>query len=92
MKLTDPREALADQSSFISYLMGLAGLARMVHALAADGGPRADQSRDADDLVYVLLGLASLGDAIEGLGEPERAQRHSEAAEPPSSSITRWLR
>ena len=29
MTLTDPREALADQSSFISYLVGLAGLARV---------------------------------------------------------------
>ena len=26
MTLTDPREALADQSNFISYLVGVAGL------------------------------------------------------------------
>ena len=37
MTLTDPREALADQSNFVGYLVGLAGLARVVHTLAADG-------------------------------------------------------
>ena len=42
MTLTDPRDALAEQSSFISYLVGLAGLARVVHALAADGDRRVD--------------------------------------------------
>ena len=82
MTLTDPREALADQSSFISYLIGLAGLARVVHALAADGDRRADPSRDADDFVHVLLGLASLGDAIERLAESAPAQHHPAAAEP----------
>jgi hypothetical protein len=39
MSLTDPREALADQSNFIGYLVGMAGLARVVHTLAADGEP-----------------------------------------------------
>ncbi|OUZ02313.1 hypothetical protein B0172_03600 [Mycobacterium avium subsp. paratuberculosis] len=40
MTLTDPRDALADQSDFIGYLVGLAGLADVVHTLAGDG-PRA---------------------------------------------------
>ena len=62
MTLTDPREALAEQSNFVGYLVGLAGLARMVHTLAADGDRRADPPRDADDFVHALLGLASLGD------------------------------
>ena len=29
MTLTDPREALADQSNFIGYLLGLAGLGQV---------------------------------------------------------------
>ena len=45
MTLTDPREALADQSSFISYLMGLAGLGRWCMRWQRTAAPRADQSR-----------------------------------------------
>jgi hypothetical protein len=91
--LTDPRPALAEQSNFVSYLVGLAGLARAVHALAADGHPRADARCEADDFVCLLLGLASAGDAISRLAESERAQPSgtTETAPPPSTS-TRWLR
>jgi len=64
MTLTDPREALADQSNFIGYLVGLAGVARMVHTLA-DDDRRSDTCHGPDDFVHVLLGLASLGAAIE---------------------------
>ena len=71
MTLTDPREALADQSNFIGYLVGLAGLARMVRTLAADGDrTRPIRAATADDFVYALLGLASVGAAVERLANP----------------------
>jgi hypothetical protein len=91
--LTDPRPALAEQSSFVSYLVGLAGLARAVHALGADGHPRAEAPREADDLVYLLLGVASVGEAIKRLAESAWVQPPSTtaAASPPSMN-TRWLR
>jgi hypothetical protein len=93
MTLTDPREALADQSSFIDYLVGLAGLARVVHTLAADGEPHSEPPRDSDDFVHVLLGLASLGDKIERLAEPALLQRNS-IQDPAASAFAtaRWLR
>jgi hypothetical protein len=89
MSLTDPREALADQSNFISYLVGLASLGRVVHQLA-DGAPPDDRLREADDFVHVLLGIASLGQSIERLAESLPAQHKPEAAAP--STNTRWLR
>jgi hypothetical protein len=89
MTLIDPRDALAEQSNFIGYLMGLAGLAEVVHQLA-DGDRRAEPPRDADDFVHVLLGIASLGQGIEQLAKPVPAQPDSQAAIP--SSNTRWLR
>ncbi len=91
--LTDPREALAEQSNFIGYLMGLAGVARVVHALADDGIRRADPPREADDFVHLLLGFASLGDKIGRLAEaaPDQASRATAAAPRPSTD-TRWLR
>ncbi len=89
MTLTDPREALADQSSFIDYLVGIAGVARTVRALAADGDRCSGPDRGAGDFEYVLLGLASLGRGIERLANPAGAQR-----EPPplAPTIGRWLR
>jgi hypothetical protein len=91
--LTDPRESLAEQSSFVSYLVGLAGLARVVHALAAYGNRRVDPPCEADDLVHLLLGLASLGDAIEHLAISTPAQgSQGAAASPPGSTNARWLR
>ena len=93
MTLTDPREALAEQSTFIGYLMGLASLGRVVRAMADDGDRQTNTSSDADDLVHVLLGVASLGNAIERLAETAPAAAHPEATTSPSdSAITRWLR
>jgi hypothetical protein len=93
MTLTDPREALADQSNFICYLVGLAGLARVVHTLAADGERRSDAPRDSDDFVHVLLGLASLGEAIERLANSAMVQPNPTVeAPPPASTTRRWLR
>jgi hypothetical protein len=94
MTLTDPREDLAEQSSFVGYLMGLAGLAQVVHTLGApDAGCRADPPREADDFVHVLLGVASLGQEIEGLVEAVGMQQNHAATPPqPASAGTRWLR
>lgn len=93
MTLTDPREALADQSAFIGYLVGLTGLARVVHTLAADGDRRAADPRDSDDFVHALLGFASLGAAIEGLANSALAQQNPIAeALSPAAPPTRWLR
>jgi hypothetical protein len=89
MTLIDPHDALAEQSNFIGYLMGLAGLAQVVHHLA-DGDRRAEPPSDADEFVHVLLGIASLGHGIERLAESVPAQSNSQAAIP--SSNTRWLR
>ncbi|MCV7408915.1 hypothetical protein AWC05_07045 [Mycobacterium florentinum] len=91
MTLTDPREALADQSDFIGYLVGLAALARVVHTLAADSNRRVEAPRDADDFVHVLLGLASLGVAIERVAGSAIAQQIT-GAEPPTPPDRRWLR
>jgi hypothetical protein len=91
--LTDPREALADKSEFIGYLVGLAGVARVVHDLAADGDRQARDPRDADDFVHVLLGLASIGAAIERLAGSVVAQRNPTIEVPPPAPPTmRWLR
>jgi hypothetical protein len=91
--LTDPREAFADQSNFIGYLVGLAGMARVVHALAADGNRRAGAPREADDFVHLLLAFASLGDTIDHMAEsaPVRPSTAAAAAAPPPTN-TRWLR
>lgn len=91
MTLTDPREALADQSHFIDYLVGLAGIARTIHDLAADGDRRAGVPRDADDFVFALLGLVSVGTAIERLTYPPAAQQNP-IADAPGTPIARWLR
>lgn len=77
MTLTDPVAALADDCSFISYLTGLAGLGRLVHAVAETGRPGTGA---ADDFVHLLLGIASLGSAIEAL-----AASTPDAAPPRSS-------
>jgi hypothetical protein len=91
MTLTDPREALADQSSFVGYLLGLAGMARAVHELAADGTRCVAPPSDADDFVDVLLGIASLGEKIERLGESVAAQLNPGAGAAVSTT-RRWLR
>jgi hypothetical protein len=91
--LNDPRPALAEQSSFIGYLVGLAGLASAVRVLAADGHSRTDNPREPDDFAYLLLGVASLGDAINRLAESGGAERcEAPDAAPPPSTNRRWLR
>ncbi|TFV58857.1 hypothetical protein E4P42_10160 [Mycobacterium sp. PS03-16] len=85
MTLLDPRNALAEQSAFIAYLTGLAGIGHIVRDLA-EHAPRTHTAGPADDVVDLLLGLASLGAAIERLAPP-----------PPSAPVTpttgtRWLR
>jgi hypothetical protein len=91
--LTDPRPALAEQSNFVSYLIGLAGLARAVKALATDDRPRAASRREADDFVYLLLAVASAGEAVNRLGESGSARPAATPAAAPSTSMnTRWLR
>jgi len=93
MTLTDPREALADQSNFIGYLVGLAGLAQLVHTMAADDNLRSGGPCASDDFVHLLLGVASLGAAIERLAEPALAQRHPQVEpDPPGWATRRWLR
>ena len=93
MTLTDPRVALADQSDFIGYLVGLAGLARMVHTLAADDDSGGGGPRDSDDFVHVLLGLASIGATIDRFADSAMAQQNPTAeASPPAAPTTRWLR
>ena len=91
MTLSDPREALADQSHFIDYLVGLAGIARTIRDLAVDGDRRAGDPSDADDFVFALLGLASVGAAIERLTYPFAAQQNP-ITEAPGAPIARWLR
>jgi hypothetical protein len=90
--LTDPREALADQSDFIGYLVGFAGLSRVVQTLAAADDGRRGDPRDADDFVHVLLGLASIGATIERFANPAVVQRNPTETSPPGASTTRWLR
>jgi hypothetical protein len=92
MTLTDPRDALAEQSNFVSYLVGLAGLSRLVHELATDGDEGSARAGEADDFVHVLLGVASLGDAIERLGESTPMQQVSAQEPSAGSPTTRWLR
>jgi hypothetical protein len=89
MTLTDPRESLADQSSFISYLLGLSGLARVVHALAANNVHAAGRHSQGDDFVHLLLGLVSLGEAVERLTAAPAQVADSSAA---PTELTRWLR
>ncbi|OBG31070.1 hypothetical protein [Mycobacterium sp. E3198] len=93
MTLTDPREALADKSDFIGYLVGLAGLSQVVHTLAADGDRRAGGPHDPDDFVHVLLGFASMGAAIERLANLAVTQQNQTSGSPPCAApTTRWLR
>jgi hypothetical protein len=89
MTLINPREALAEQSNFISYLMGLARLGQVVRGLA-EGDRRTEPPSDADDFVHVLLGIASVGQAIDGLAESVPAQPNPQVASPRPD--TRWLR
>jgi hypothetical protein len=92
--LTDPREALAEQSSLVHSLVGLAGLAQVVRALAAEPHRRVTTSKDADDFVHLLLAVASLGEVVGRLSATTAAnERQGPAADlPPPSIRTGWLR
>lgn len=92
--LTDPHEAFAEQSSFISGLVGLAGLAEVVRALAADDSRRVTTPREADDFVHLLLALASLGEVVGHLAAPAPGDEPQvpPADLPPPAMRTRWLR
>ncbi|MBU9764826.1 hypothetical protein FR943_13370 [Mycobacterium sp. TNTM28] len=88
MTLCDPRAALAEQSSFLGYLMGLVSVARTIRALG-DTAVEPRPARPADDFVHALLGLAALGTAIEGVvpTDPEPPGTVSSPEIP-----ARWLR
>jgi hypothetical protein len=93
MTLTDPRGALADQSNFIGYLVGLAGIARIINTLAIDGDLATARRRDPDDYVHALLGLASVGAGIERLAYATATQPNPAMETQPSPApTTRWLR
>ncbi|ATA29792.1 hypothetical protein MLM_3962 [Mycobacterium lepraemurium] len=89
MTLTDPRDALADRSDFIGYLVGLAALADVVHTLAGDGAHAAADPRAPDDSVHLLLGVASVGAGIAWLADYAVAQSFLAAG---MASTARWLR
>ncbi len=91
MTLTDPREALADNSDFIGYLVGLAALADMVRALASDTDHRVEPVRDCDDFRYALLGLASIGAAVERMAKCV-TQQPDMTVMPDSAAASRFLR
>lgn len=88
MTLTDPIAALADDCSFIGYLVGLAGVGRVVHTLAGDA--EAGTPRAADEFVHLLLGLASLGAGIESLGQG--TDTAAQTTRPTTTDAPRWLR
>ena len=93
MTLIDPREALAEQSTFIGYLMGLTSLGQLVRALVADDACQADKPCDADDFVHLLLGIAGLGASVERLVETRQIESLCEADQSATDSAsTRWLR
>jgi hypothetical protein len=93
MTLMDPREALAEQSTFIGYLMGLSSLGQVVRALVAGDDHKTDRPGDADDFVHLLLGFASLGASIERLAQTSRSESPCEADDTAIDlAYTRWLR
>ena len=85
MTLSDPRPALADRSSLIGYLMGVAALAQLIDVLALDSNR--DPAPPADDFVHLLLGVASLGKSIEQL-----VALVPVACDPSPAEPSRWLR
>ncbi|ORA25483.1 hypothetical protein [Mycobacterium aquaticum] len=82
--LDDARAALAENAGLIDYLLGLAGLGRLVRTLATGGGT----PREADDFVHMLLGLASLGARVQRLAPPAAPVPAGAAPDP----AVRWLR
>lgn len=86
MTLADPRPALAEHSSLVGYLMGVAATARAIEELALD--PDHVTTTRTDDFVHMLVGVASLGRAIERLA----GTLPLAAADPAPSAPQRWLR
>lgn len=85
MTLSDPRPALAEHSSLIGYLMGVAAAAEAIEALAAD--PRRQSRGTADDFVHMLVGVAGMGRSIHTLASVDPVVDRPASPEP-----TRWLR
>jgi hypothetical protein len=86
--LSDPRDAMAEQNGVVQALVGLAGIARMVRALAASPATGC-AGREVDDAIHLLMGLVSLGDAVERLGATSPG---GEAEPPDREGPRRWLR
>jgi hypothetical protein len=88
VSLTDPQPALAEASTFIDYLVGLAGLGRLVRALATDAEITTGV---ADDFVQLLVGIAGVAAGVERLAVSQAGAAHPcERAAPTASG--RWLR
>lgn len=85
MTLSDPRPALAERSSLISYVMGVAALVQLIDALALDS--HRGSASPAGDFVHLLLGVASLGKSIEQLVDLVPV-----ACDPSPAVPRRWLR
>jgi hypothetical protein len=83
--LSDPRPALAERSSLIDYLMGVAALAQLIDELALDS--QRGCAAPAGDFVHLLLGVASLGTSIEQL-----VALAPTACDPSPAEPSRWLR
>jgi hypothetical protein len=90
----DTRDAFAEQGSFVNALAGLAGLARMVRALADQDGHPAPGSGQPDEFVHLLLAVVSLGDAVDHLAQaaPARAADGNAAQPTAPSTSGAWLR
>lgn len=103
----EPRPTFGE-GEFVTALAGAAGVARLIHALAApDDGATSDRTTpdasdhptaEPDDFVDLLLGVASLGASIDELATPaatppERVATDPEPPEPgPSTPSRAWLR
>ena len=85
MTLSDPVPALAERSSLIGYLLGAVALGQLVEALAEDR--RRTAAGPPDDFVHLLLGVASLGRAVERLATVDGPAGPVGSPEP-----GRWLR
>ena len=93
MTLTDPRDALADQSNFIGYLMGLARLARVVHALAADGDRRVRPTpRRQTTSSTCCSALRAWERRSSDSPNPRRLNGIRDSEPAAGSTTTRWLR
>jgi hypothetical protein len=92
--LTEPRPALAEQSTFHHALVGLVGLAELVRELAPLDVEPEGPGGEPDAFVYLLLGLVSLGGAVERLGRAGHRPPGPDPPAPPSSSAPApgWLR